>query len=243
MTNRTRTRVARICLAALAVGAAASIGTTTIAAADAAPRSRTASTFDTSPRSFSVTDTALEALTAPGSHPATDRALIPPLFTQQFYEPVIENGLLVAPDGDCSSPIPLPSEFETACKAHDLGYDLLRFGESPSTTATAVTATATARRLLDDRLGQRMHDACRSRTGIGSRSTCTAMADIATAAVRFNTWRQHYGTPNPEPALPYLLAASAGVGLLGVALSLRVPLLPRVAASAVIRTRVREVAA
>ena len=44
------------------------------------------------------------------------------------YSPALENGRLVRPDGNCSSPLS-PPEFEFACRAHDFGYDLLRYGE------------------------------------------------------------------------------------------------------------------
>jgi hypothetical protein len=147
-------------------------------------------------------------------------AAVPAGFTERFYVPSVENGVLVDPDGDCSSPIPLPSEFDGPCKAHDLGYDLLRFGG-------ASESTATARQELDTQLGERMNESCSARSGIRSRTSCQVMAEIATTAVRFNSWRQHYGTPEPEPALPYLLAIGIGgvIAAIGAsAMSITAPL-------------------
>src|SRR5699024_8923775 len=42
------------------------------------------------------------------------------------YSPGRALGLAANGDGDCSSPVSLPAEFEPACRVHDLGYDLLR---------------------------------------------------------------------------------------------------------------------
>lgn len=158
----------------------------------------------------SETELALASLGTSGAEGT--RTAIPAGFTERFYVPTVENGMLVNPDGDCSSPIPLPSEFDGPCKAHDLGYDLLRFG-------AASNSTSAARQELDTLLGERMHESCSTRSGIGSRAACNVMAEVATTAVRFNSWRQHYGTPDPEPALPYLLAGGIGFGIAAIAAS------------------------
>ncbi|WP_174565492.1 hypothetical protein [Rhodococcoides yunnanense] len=198
MGNRAGIHTARIGIGVLAVGALVGIGATF------APPPAGA---DATPVRVSEAEIALDALTGHGAA----QAVIPAGFTEQYYVPAVEEGLLVNPGGGCSSPIPLPAEFDVPCKAHDLGYDMLRFGHSAEVTATA-------RRELDARLSDRMHDSCTTRTGIGPRTACFVMAEIATAAVSFNSWRQHYGSPDPEPALPYLLAGGLGAGLAALVL-------------------------
>lgn len=203
-------RTRRICIGTIGLGIAFGIG-----AAITPPTAEA----DASVGRPSQTRVALDALTVPG--PESTSAAMPAGFTQRFYAPTIEDGLLVDPDGDCSSPIPLPSEFDIPCKAHDLGYDLIRFGGDGQ-------ATAEARRDLDTRLGTRMHDSCVHQPDVLSRSSCNVMAEIAVTAVRFNSWRQNYGVPVPEPELPYLLAGSIGVVAVTVA-AVAVPLRTRVA--------------
>ncbi|OZC45160.1 hypothetical protein CH289_24865 [Rhodococcus sp. RS1C4] len=125
---------------------------------------------------------------------------IPIGFENEYYRPTLEDGRAVAPDGDCSSPVPLPTDFESACKAHDLGYDLLRFG-----AAHGAPASPDARTRLDAALSTSMDDACDGRLGTWSRASCFVMSDIASTAVDFNSWRQNYRSPAPEPALPFLI--------------------------------------
>lgn len=125
------------------------------------------------------------------------------------YVPTVRDGTLLDPDGDCSSPVPLPADFDIACKQHDLGYDLLRFGVD-----SGDPAAAHVRRDLDARLGETMHRACDSRPSPAARIGCTVAADIALSAVHINSWRQHYGAPHPEPALPFVLAlVGAGIAV------------------------------
>ncbi|MTJ61851.1 hypothetical protein [Nocardia seriolae] len=110
------------------------------------------------------------------------------------YRPVVEAGMLVNPQGDCSSPVPLPAEFDLACKSHDLGYDLLRYA-----AAHGQPLGPWARQRVDAALEQRMHAACDGRANPVSRARCQVMADIATTAVDLNSIRQDYGNPIPEP--------------------------------------------
>jgi hypothetical protein len=121
-------------------------------------------------------------------------AAIPADFADRFgYRPTVVDGLLVNPDGDCSSPVTLPAEFETACKAHDLGYDLLRYaGERDEPLA------GWARQALDATLAAHMHDACTTRDDAFSRGRCNAMASIAYTFVDLNSRRQDYGVPVVE---------------------------------------------
>ncbi|MCZ4078415.1 phospholipase A2 [Rhodococcus sp. H36-A4] len=186
--------VAAVC-AALAASVAFSVPT---ASADA-PSGSTIGT---------ETTIAIEALTM---HDAADAASkVPPDFG---YSPTIEHDLLVNPAGSCSSPVPLPDEFESACAAHDLGYDLLRHGAIHGNKLPA-----SARRSLDSMLAADMHAACAQRTEVLSRAVCDGMAEVAASSVRLNSWRQHDGTPIPEPALPFLLAGAVGTSLSAAAL-------------------------
>ncbi|WP_280426019.1 hypothetical protein [Nocardia carnea] len=109
------------------------------------------------------------------------------------YRPAVVDGILVAPAGSCSSPVPLPPEFDTACKAHDLGYDLLRYAQH-----TGHPLGGWARRDLDRALADRMLSACRYRADPLARTGCTAMAGIAATAVDLNSRRQGYGVPVVE---------------------------------------------
>ncbi|NLU60999.1 hypothetical protein HCA61_01805 [Rhodococcus sp. HNM0563] len=76
------------------------------------------------------------------------------------YHPSIEpgntiDGVLTDPDGDCSSPVALPSDFEPACRSHDLGYDLLRYARD-----IGGELGPQARRDLDAHLQRNLNAAC-----------------------------------------------------------------------------------
>lgn len=132
---------------------------------------------------------AVRALTTPGAVaaiPADFRAVA-------GYVPARVDGMLVAPHGSCSSPVPLPAEFETACQAHDLGYDLLRYADH-----TGAPLGPWARRELDRTLAERMHTACAQRTELLPRTRCAVMAEAAEIAVDLNSMRQDYGVPVVE---------------------------------------------
>ncbi|MFI6774056.1 hypothetical protein [Nocardia sp. NPDC050412] len=119
---------------------------------------------------------------------------IPADFVERFgYRPAVVDGLVVNPAGGCSSPVTLPSEFETACKAHDLGYDLLRYAD-----AQDQPLGGWARQALDATLAVHMHEACAAREDGFSRARCDAMASIANTFVDLNSRRQDYGAPVVE---------------------------------------------
>ncbi|WP_328397812.1 hypothetical protein [Nocardia sp. NBC_00416] len=134
---------------------------------------------------------AVRALTSPV--PGTDIDIPVDFRAVAGYRPALVDGLLVAPHGSCSSPVPLPVEFETACQAHDLGYDLLRYaGEQGSPLGPW------ARQELDRALAERMHAACTRRAALLPRTRCDAMAEVAAVAVDLNSMRQDYGVPVVE---------------------------------------------
>ncbi len=137
------------------------------------------------------------------------------------YRPRTVDGTLANPYGDCSSPVPLPGEFDTACKVHDLGYDLLRYARE-----SGGELGPWARRSLDERLDADMHAACEVRADPRSRAFCSAMADVAITAVGGNSWRQGYVTPVDETGTAVVLgggAAALGVIALRGALGRRRP--------------------
>lgn len=124
----------------------------------------------------------------------------PALVDELGYAPALEGDSAARADGDCSSPIPLPSSFEPACRTHDLGYDLLRVAHRQGTPLPEGL-----RRELDARLSRDMHDSCSSEEtsdgGFRGRiesAGCHAMASIAYKAVQANTLRQSNGAPVEE---------------------------------------------
>lgn len=152
---------------------------------------------------------------------------IPPDFVASFgYRPSAVDGLVVNPRGDCSSPVTLPAEFDTACKAHDLGYDLLRYAEQ-----RGEPLGPWARQALDAMLDRHMHQACAARVDPFSRARCDAMASIANTAVDLNSRRQDYGAPVVESMLgaadsdstaSWKLLGVLGAGIAGLAAVLTV---------------------
>lgn len=107
------------------------------------------------------------------------------------YAPVLEHSLAAKATGDCSSPVPLPTAFEPACRVHDLGYDLLRVAH-----LHGAEVPAGLRSDLDSLLHRQMRDSCEGD------QACTVMADIAHVAVGLNTLRQGHGAPVRE-SLPW----------------------------------------
>jgi hypothetical protein len=167
---------------------------TTMAATVVLAPATHAATADRTPVENISAGAAVADLTADGPGSA---AAIPDDFAATFgYQPGIVDGLLANPKGDCSSPVTLPAEFETACKAHDLGYDLLRYAGQHGEPLGPW-----ARQVLDATLGQHMHESCAAREDTFSRSRCNAMATIAAIFVDINSRRQGYGVPVTESLL------------------------------------------
>ncbi|WP_429415508.1 hypothetical protein [Nocardia sp. GAS34] len=141
---------------------------------------------------------------------------------------MITDGLLVDPGGECSSPVRLPAEFRTACQAHDLGYDMLRYAD-----AHGQPLGPWARRAVDTALEQRMRSACDHER---EQARCQAMATVAAKAVDLNSRRQNYATPRPEYLFGTKLSGEHfGLQLLAVA----APVALALSATARARHRVR----
>jgi Prokaryotic phospholipase A2 len=101
---------------------------------------------------------------------------------------------LAKPTGACSAPGGgAPFGFQQACKVHDYGYDLLRYAH-----ATGQRLTPEARRQLDAMFAHDLHARCQA-VGHGLiRAGCDLVADLFTAGVSVNSWRQHDGNPARE---------------------------------------------
>lgn len=130
---------------------------------------------------------AVTALNGAGAHTVS----VPEDFVATFgYTPVLQDGVMIKPTGECSSPVPLPAEFDTACKTHDLGYDLLRYArlqEQP--------LGPWARLTVDAGLEQAMRESCVTRTETVARARCAVMAAVASVFVDLNSRRESYGPP------------------------------------------------
>ncbi|SFB13643.1 phospholipase A2 [Amycolatopsis marina] len=117
-------------------------------------------------------------------------------------------------DGGCSTPWGDDGtrwDYTASCKAHDLGYDLLRYS-----AAKGQPLGPEVRKALDDRLSADMHAMC----GINpqnSPGTCRAVASLFSAGLVINSWHQRWGPPVGEPVAPML----AGVAMIGFLLTFR----------------------
>lgn len=124
------------------------------------------------------------------------------------YTPVIRDGHLVRPDGDCSSPLPLPPEFEPACQQHDYGYDLLRYADQ-----AGQPLGRWARGALDDQFSEYLRHLC---NGDRAGAACRRMGVVAATGVEINSLRQGDGVPE-ESVLTNAALATSAVGTLGLA--------------------------
>lgn len=107
----------------------------------------------------------------------------------------------VHPGGGCSSPWGATQwDYGVGCKAHDLGYDLLRYAESKGQPLSPEL-----RERLDDRLSQDMHAQCRYNPR-GSAQACELVASIYTMGLVVNSWHQRWGPPRNEPVGPWSVA-------------------------------------
>ncbi|PPK68954.1 hypothetical protein V5P93_001324 [Actinokineospora auranticolor] len=162
-------------------------------------------------------------------HPESGRdpiALLPADFTRVSG---VVPGRLAAPDGTtravhvdggCSTPWGDDNtrwDFSVGCKAHDLGYDLLRYA-----AAQGQSLDPELRRGLDERLSLDMHGQC-ARNPRGSGATCGLVASLFTAGLVANSWHQRWGPPRAEPIGAWTVALLVVALLLAV----RVPAFAR----------------
>jgi hypothetical protein len=159
--------------------------------------------------------TAINDITAaPGT--ANMLADIPADFRQVMgYQPTLgtlANGEVVAidPDGGCSV---LgggePFDLSTACKAHDLGYDLLRYAHRQGDQLGSQ-----ARMQIDNKFGHDLNAQCTGRYSGAEVSACKAMAVTFDAGVGFNSWRQQYQAPSSKAGMARTIGVIAFAALL-----------------------------
>lgn len=117
-------------------------------------------------------------------------------------------------DGGCSAPWGDDNtkwDYAVPCKAHDLGYDILRYAERKGHPLGQE-----ARSALDDRLSADMHNAC-VLNPMDSRGTCEVVASLYTAGLVLNSWHQRWGPPIGDPLGPMIV----GVLVIGALLVFR----------------------
>jgi hypothetical protein len=168
---------------------------------------------------------AINDLLAPrsGRDPIAD---MPADFTAVIgHEPVH----LAAPDGTvravhlgggCSSPWGDDNtrwDYSVGCKAHDLGYDLLRYAD-----AKGQPLAPELRERLDDRLSADMHAMCDINPR-GSRGTCELVASLYSFGLVANSWHQRWGPPRAEPIGPWTI----GLIVIALLLAAGIPALSR----------------
>lgn len=100
------------------------------------------------------------------------------------------------PTGGCSAPIDLPAAFVDACRAHDLGYDLLRYA-----ARRGAPLGAWAREAVDAEFARDLASSCDAPSAAPG---CHLLAGLADAVVGINSWRQGEGVPVVESAVPYV---------------------------------------
>ncbi len=107
----------------------------------------------------------------------------------------------VHPGGGCSSPWgDTRWDYSVGCKAHDLGYDMLRYAERKGQPLAP-----RVRERLDDRLSADMHAQCRLNPR-GSPAFCQVVASLYTVGLVVNSWHQRWGPPRNEPVGPWSVA-------------------------------------
>jgi Prokaryotic phospholipase A2 len=128
----------------------------------------------------------------------------------------------VKPNGACSAPGGgTPFGFDRACKAHDYGYDLLRYAH-----ATGQPLSGQARRRLDAMFARDLHARCaETRQGLAAVG-CHLVAEVFASGAAVNSWRQGYGNPGREsvPAWAPGLVLPAFAAWLGPRLRRRRPI-------------------
>lgn len=122
----------------------------------------------------------------------------------------------VHPGGGCSSPWGDDNtrwDYSVGCKAHDLGYDLLRYAD-----AKGQPLGPDLRERLDDRLSADMHGMCVLNPR-GSAGLCQVVASLYSVGLVVNSWHQRWGPPRAEPIGPWTI----GLIVIALLIAARVP--------------------
>jgi hypothetical protein len=122
----------------------------------------------------------------------------------------------IHPAGGCSSPWGDDNtrwDYSVGCKAHDLGYDLLRYADDKGQPLDP-----DLRRRLDDRLSADMHGMCVLNPR-GSGGLCQVVATVYSWGLVVNSWHQRWGPPRVEPIGPWTI----GLIVIALLIAARVP--------------------
>jgi hypothetical protein len=114
-------------------------------------------------------------------------------------------------DGGCSTPWGDENtrwDYSVGCKAHDLGYDVLRYAEKKGHPLPA-----DLRRRLDNQLSRDMHRQC-TLNPQGSADSCEMVASLYTAGLVVNSWHQRWGPPRAEPISSWMVGLLVVIFLL-----------------------------
>ncbi|WP_284745724.1 phospholipase A2 [Amycolatopsis sp. RTGN1] len=181
---------------------------------------------------------AIEALVHPGPHPDA-LARLPKDFTALSgvtpgAMPARDGTVrAVHVDGGCSTPWGDDNtkwDYAVPCKAHDLGYDLLRYADRKGHPLDPEVREA-----LDNQLSYDMHHAC-DLNPMDSAGTCRVVASFYSAGLVVNSWHQRWGPPVGDPIGPMVAGVLVIACLLVVRLRgwLRARREPRVPAPATV---------
>ncbi|CAL9334965.1 hypothetical protein SUDANB95_00147 [Actinosynnema sp. ALI-1.44] len=177
--------------------------------------SRPAGATNTQPLTGDVATAAraVEAMTAPNA--TTPLSTFPADFNQVTgRSPITITALdgtsrAIDPSGGCSGPAgDTEWDFGLGCRAHDLGYDLLRYAEHKGQPLGP-----DARKALDARLSADMHSQCELNPRDNA-TRCHVVAGLYAAGLEFNSWRQRWGPPGHEPVLAWGFGSAVVVFLL-----------------------------
>ncbi|MFJ7216425.1 phospholipase A2 [Amycolatopsis sp. NPDC098790] len=147
---------------------------------------------------------AIDALVHPGPHPDA-LARLPKDFTALSgvtpgAMPARDGTVrAVHTDGGCSTPWGDDNtkwDYAVPCKAHDLGYDLLRYADRKGHPLGPEVREA-----LDNQLSHDMHHAC-DLNPMNSAGTCRIVATLYSAGLVVNSWHQRWGPPVGDPIGP-----------------------------------------
>jgi hypothetical protein len=122
--------------------------------------------------------------------------------------------------GGCSSPWGDDNtrwDYSVGCKAHDLGYDLLRYADFKGQPLSP-----DLRERLDNQLSADMHAMCDINPR-GSHGICEVVASVYAAGLVVNSWHQRWGPPRSEPIGPW----SFGLIVIALLIAAGVPTLTR----------------
>jgi Prokaryotic phospholipase A2 len=193
--RRWRRMLARLAAALVTACLAAGLGTFTRPVAAPAGRAAPAAYATEDARISGRSLAELLAGTGPAHRP---QVLTWPAFRRMMgYTPTVArlagSGTVrsVKPTGSCSSLLgATPFDFGLACKAHDLGYDLLRFASRSHRPAGPA-----ARQLLDAQFERDLHAQCLATQHGPARTACDVLAAAYAGGAKLNSWRQRYGAP------------------------------------------------